>query len=79
MKINNINIIVANGEFISSEAYQVILSELKDAIKSVVWASPDKFVINPMKKGNGVVPIKNNFIKFFTIKRMVSGGKNELC
>jgi len=68
MKINNINIIVANGEFISSEAYQVILSELKDAIKSVVWASPDKFVINPMKKGNGVVPIKNNFIKFLQSK-----------
>jgi len=36
--------------------------EILAAVSSVSWADPFEFVINPTRKGNGVVPIKNNFV-----------------
>ena len=62
MKINNENIFISNGEFANSDEFKTILIELRNAIASVSWHEDDKFIINPQKKGNGVVPIKNNFI-----------------
>lgn len=68
MKITNSNILLAKGEFSSSDEFNTIISELGDAIKLVTWGKTDKFVINPTTKGNGVVPIKINFINYLKSK-----------
>jgi len=63
MKIDNENIFIEAGDFSQSEEYKQILIELRIAILSVSWPNETGFIINPTKKGNGVVPIKSNFIK----------------
>jgi hypothetical protein len=50
------------GEFVKSEKYKELHQNITDAILTVSWADPHKFIINPVPKGNGVLPIKNNFI-----------------
>lgn len=62
MKIVTEQILVREGNFPLSETYQTIISEIKSAIYTVTWAHREKFIINPSKKGNGVKPIKDNFI-----------------
>jgi hypothetical protein len=63
MKLIEENLFISSGEFSNSEEFAKILKEVRLAIDSVVWGEKNKFVINPVKKGNGVVPIKNNFVK----------------
>jgi len=63
MKINNENLFISNGEFSQSDEFNQILEELRIAIASVTWGSEESFIVNPTKKGNGVVPIKSNFIE----------------
>jgi len=63
MKITNENLFISNGEFANSQEFKTILEELRSAIASVTWNDKQKFIINPTRKGNGVVPIKDNFIK----------------
>jgi len=63
MKINNENYFINQGEFSDSPEYKQIISELRDAVISVCWHDKSKFIINPTRKGNGVVPIKLNFVK----------------
>ena len=62
MKIDATNLFMVQGDFPDSEEFSVILDEIHIAIKSVNWGDDKKFIINPIRKGNGVVPIKNNFI-----------------
>jgi hypothetical protein len=41
------------------------LAEIYKAIHSITWPENSKnFTLYPVKKTNGVVPIKNNFVKF---------------
>lgn len=62
MKIDNELFLLDKGEFSKSDSFQTIINELRSAIRSVTWGSPNKFIINPQKKANGVIPIKTNFI-----------------
>jgi hypothetical protein len=50
------------GEFVKSDKYKELHQNITDAILTVSWADPHMFIINPVPKGNGVLPIKNNFI-----------------
>jgi len=62
MKIIHNEHLVSNGAFPDSIDFDVIRIELEEAIKTVTWYKKSSFVINPIRKGNGVVPIKQNFI-----------------
>lgn len=62
MKINTEKIILSKGEFSKSTKYAELYGNIKDGIKSVTWGDPYEFIINPISKGNGVLPIKKNFI-----------------
>jgi hypothetical protein len=63
MKINKEYFFIFTGEFSKSSDLEEILIELRAAIKSVTWPNEDFFILNPTRRGNGVVPIKSNFIK----------------
>jgi len=63
MKIVTEEFFIHKGEFSQSKELNQILIEIRTAIKSVSWHVEDSFIINPIRKGNGVVPIKLNFIK----------------
>jgi Restriction endonuclease BamHI len=60
MRIAHEEIIISVGSFQVTEEWITILTEIRTAVSSVVWP-PDsgRFIINPIKKGNGVKPIKN--------------------
>jgi len=63
MKIDKEYFLLNSGDFSQSDDLKQILAELRIAINSVSWPGEKSFIINPTKKGNGVVPIKSNFIK----------------
>ncbi|NUN99293.1 MAG: restriction endonuclease [Saprospiraceae bacterium] len=54
--------LISVGNFRASLEFQHIYDEIRSAILTVSWADPYMFIINPVKRGNGVVPIKDNFI-----------------
>jgi hypothetical protein len=62
--VHSENIIISTGEFAISQELIDIKAELFEAIKSVTWHSDKIFIINPVVKGNGVNPIKKNFIRY---------------
>lgn len=62
MKILTNKVLISNGDFVTDSEFQASYNEIKSAILSVTWASQHEFIINPVKKGNGVNPIKNNFV-----------------
>ncbi len=62
MKLNKENFFINQGEFSKSPEFKQILKELRNAIISVSWYDNSKFIVNPTRKGNGVVPIKSNFV-----------------
>jgi len=64
---------VLDDEFMASDEFIQINLEIDIAISSIVWYLNDKFIINPAIKGNGVVPIKENFVKYLVSK----GWKSE--
>lgn len=61
--------LIKNGEFPESEDFKTIINEIHMAITKVVWPlNSDKFIIYPESgkrtgEGNGVKPIKNEFVK----------------
>ncbi len=63
MKIVEELFLIHAGEFSQSEEFMEILSELRLGILCVTSSGSDKFIINPTRRGNGVVPIKENCIK----------------
>jgi len=63
MRIDNEYFFIDLGDFSRSDEFSKILQELRSAIQTVTWHSKDRFIINPTKRGNGVFPIKLNFIK----------------
>jgi len=64
MKLAQEEILIAAGAFSQSEAWTGIRSDIRHAIRAVVWPpGSSKFTINPDRgrgrgQGNGVVPIK---------------------
>jgi Restriction endonuclease BamHI len=64
MKIETENFLIKNGPFSDSIEFGTIMKEINAAIQCVTWHSPTKFIVNPVKRGNGVFPIKDNFIKY---------------
>lgn len=69
MKIDREKQFLAVQNNAEQESYLVAISDLKQAITKVVWPiGNDSFVINPKKLGNGVKPIKREFITFLKSK-----------
>lgn len=62
MKVVDVKLFVTHGEFSSSPEYIEILNDLKTAIEEVNWGDKKLFKINPVRKGNGVSPIRELFI-----------------
>ncbi|MCB0747309.1 MAG: restriction endonuclease [Ignavibacteriae bacterium] len=63
MKIIEENIFVNVGSFGDSKQFHEILNQIRVAISCVTWSSTNEFIIRPERRGNGVVPIKENFIR----------------
>jgi hypothetical protein len=60
MRIVHETNLINNGEFGVSEEWATIRAEIHQSIASVVWPEgTDSFSINPVRKGNGVKPIKD--------------------
>lgn len=62
MKVITDKELISVGSIKTTSEFKLAYQEIKQAILTVSWADPHKFIINPIKKGNGVVPIKNNFV-----------------
>lgn len=59
MKVVQEEVLIKNDEFQQAEEWNRILSEIRQAILSVVWPpGSSSFAINPLRKRNGVKPIK---------------------
>ncbi len=64
MKIIKIEFLVQKGPFPESLEFENILGEIRKAVSSVTYPEGSgQFTLNPAKKGNGVVPIKKNFLQ----------------
>lgn len=61
MKIIRTEILISKGNFAESEQLKKIIKDIYKAIRTVTWPNDsDSFTLNPIKKGNGVKPIKYN-------------------
>jgi len=59
---------IQEGTVSSSKVFNETIEEIKQAIQLVTWQSKEIFVINPVWRGNGVVPIKKEFVSYLTKK-----------
>lgn len=60
MKIKRVEVLINSGGYFSTKQFNNVLKEVNDAISQVVWPINSlHFSINPVKKGNGVKPIKS--------------------
>lgn len=60
MKIIRTEVLINSGQFFNTAQFHTVLNEIADSISKVVWPlGSQSFSINPVKKGNGVKPIKN--------------------
>jgi hypothetical protein len=70
MQIKHHVTLINKGEFPKSEEFKSIINEINTSITKVVWPlNSDKFIIYPESgkkrgEGNGVKPIKNEFVKY---------------
>ncbi len=62
MKIITSKELISVGSIKSDSEFKLACREINQAISSVCWADQHRFIINPTRRGNGVVPIKNNFL-----------------
>src|SRR5437879_7475847 len=79
MKIVFENYLIKNGKFSQSDEFSVIMKEIHAGIQCVSWHDPVKFIVNPTSKGNGVFPIKNNFIKYLKERDWLPENKMSLA
>ena len=64
MKIIGIEYLIRKGSSSNSEEVKRILEEVNKAVSMVVWpVGSEYFTLYPVKKANGVVPIKKNFME----------------
>ena len=78
MKIDKEFTLFAKGNFTQSLDFKIIKEEIHSAIQHVVWGSENLFLINPIRKGNGVVPIKKNFVSFLQSKGWLAEQTDDL-
>jgi hypothetical protein len=65
MKILKIEFLIQKGSFVQSSELRTILDQVKKAICSATWPQgSDRFILHPVKKANGVVPIKKNCMSY---------------
>ncbi|MBS4429718.1 restriction endonuclease [Pectobacterium punjabense] len=65
MKIKSEITLIKNGVFANSKVVAKIKNDIHDAILKVVWPlGNDRFSINPIRKGNGVKPIKKECMDY---------------
>ncbi|RYY48707.1 MAG: restriction endonuclease [Chitinophagaceae bacterium] len=62
MRVKKIEMLISSGDFSLSEDFQDVRANILLGIEAVEWFTPQEFTINPTPKGNGVKPIKENFI-----------------
>ena len=66
MKILQTEFLIKKGKFAESAEFKTLLNQIHKAIFSVNWPDgSDKFTLYPVRKANGVVPIKKNCMKYF--------------
>jgi hypothetical protein len=64
MQLMRSDYLIDNGPFATSEERLKTINEIRAGIDTVVWpVGGDNFAINPLVKGNGVTPIKNEFLR----------------
>jgi hypothetical protein len=62
LNLTEIQHLVDAGPFTETDAWSTVEADLREAIAGVVWPPDnDRFVINPVIDGNGIVPIKRQF------------------
>ena len=65
MKILRIEFLQRKGNFANSLEFNLIIEQIKKAILSVDWPEgSNSFTLYPVKKANGVVPIKKNCMNY---------------
>lgn len=65
MKIIEEKYFISTGSFYESEVFNSLIKEVKHGIGLVTWPKESSsFAINPTFKGNGVKPIKDQFIEY---------------
>jgi hypothetical protein len=65
MKIVRNEVLISSGDFIDSLRHREIMVQIQDAIHKVVWpTNSDRFSVCPLRKGNGVKPIKYLFQQY---------------
>lgn len=65
MRLVRNEVLINCGDFTESLRYQEIMAQIQEAIRRVVWpGDSDRFSIYPLRKGNGVKPIKHLFQKY---------------
>jgi hypothetical protein len=74
MKLVEIKMLVSHGDFASSPEYKQILLDLTTTIDEIAWGDKNLFKINPIRKGNGVSPIR----QLFTDKLVAKGWFKEI-
>ncbi|WP_184548817.1 restriction endonuclease [Mucilaginibacter sp. FT3.2] len=79
MKIEHELFLIKDGDFSKSIEFEIIMKEINEGIKCVTWHDPVKFKINPVKMGNGVFPIKNDFIKYLKNRNWLPENKMSLA
>jgi hypothetical protein len=67
LKLTEIHDLVDAGPFTETDAWSRAEADLRASIAGVVWPpGNDRFVINPVIDGNGLVPIKLQFAANFS-------------
>jgi hypothetical protein len=65
MRIKDWTTLIDEGSYSSSPEYAHVRSDVESAVAAIVYPPDnDRFVINPVKKGNGVKPIKEGFTTY---------------
>ena len=65
MKILKIEFLKREGDFANSSELELIIEQTENAILSVDWPEgSNSFTLYPVKKANGVVPIKKNCMNY---------------
>jgi hypothetical protein len=64
MKIVHVESLLSCGAYASSAHWAETKAAIQEAVRKCDWPpGSGKFTINPVRKGNGVKPVKNEFVK----------------
>jgi len=76
VKIVHIETIHSCGEFANSDDWKDKRDAIHEAVKKCDWPeNTGKFTVNPVRKGNGVVPIKKEFVAELKAREWTLEGK----